>query len=167
MYRITLAWQEKDRIRTRTIADDDYTLYPNKIIVGRGDENECDITLHHLDPEIIRTVSLIHLEIFYDQETNKFLGKNLTKNRQPPKRPNPIIIDGKKIINDIVEIKQNSVLKLGKITMVVRNIELPENKGKYIIKCSGPQKHSLSMEYEGSNCPYCGYVVFTGTTLKS
>ena len=38
MYRITLAWQENRQIRSRTIADDDYTLYPQKIIIGRGDE---------------------------------------------------------------------------------------------------------------------------------
>ncbi|WP_069790239.1 FHA domain-containing protein [Cyanobacterium sp. IPPAS B-1200] len=166
MYRITLAWQENRQIRSRTIADDDYTLYPQKIIIGRGDEKQCDITLKHSDPMIIRTVSQAHLEIFYDQGKNKFLAKNLTQNRQTPKKPNPLIIDRKKVISDTVEINENTVIKLGKITMVVRNIKLPDHCGEYIIKCSGPKEHILSKEHEGLNCPYCGYVVFTGTTLK-
>ncbi|MGY6529837.1 MAG: FHA domain-containing protein [Cyanobacterium sp.] len=166
MYRITLAWQEDREIRTRTIADDDCTLYPQKIIIGRGEQKECDITLKHSDPMIIRTVSNTHLQIFYDQEKNKLFANNLTQNRQPPKKPNPIIINGKKIIHDTVEIDKNTVIKLGKITMVVRNIELQNRTGEYIVKCSGAKKHILTPEYEGLNCPYCGYVVFTGTTLK-
>lgn len=165
MYLITLAWQENKEIRTRTIAQSDRTIQPHKIIIGRS-EKECDIVLKHSDPMTIRTVSKTHLEIFYDQQQNKFLAKNLTQNRQPPKKPNPLIIDGKKIIYETIEIHKNTIIKLGKITMVVRNIELPDHNGEYVIRCSGPKKHILTPEYEGLNCPYCGYVVFTGTTLK-
>ncbi|MBE9221262.1 FHA domain-containing protein [Cyanobacterium stanieri LEGE 03274] len=167
MYSVTLAWQENREIHTRTITENDYTLRPQRIIIGRGEEKECDIILKHSDPTIIKTVSKTHLEIFYDQEKNKLFAQNLTKNRQPPKQPNPIIINGKKIIHDILEIHKKTVIKLGKITLVVRNIELPDRTGEYIVKCSGQKKHILPPEYEGLNCPYCGYVVFTGTTLKS
>lgn len=167
MYRITLEWSERGRIRTRTISTDDQTLVPDTIRIGRGDENQCDITLTDTNPKIEKTASKVHAAIVYDSQQKAFFIHNLTRDRKLPKRPNPVIIDGKKIIQEIVKVNRGSVINLGHFLLKVKALELPPNSERFMVKCSGPKQHIVGSEYVGLNCPYCGYIVLTGTTLKS
>lgn len=167
MYQITLEWSDTNRIRTKTITANDYTHTPNKIIIGRGSKDICDVVLKHQNLQILNTVSNVHLELFYDQDKNSFFAKNLTQNRQPPKIPNPIIINGQKIIKEIVKIEQGTKIQLGRILLTIKLLKLNEVQNKFIVKCSNPNhSHALDLEYQGLNCPICGYIVFTGTMIK-
>ncbi len=167
MYRITLEWSDTNKVRTKTITAENQTHAPQKIIIGRGSKDVCDVVLKHQNPQTLKTVSHVHLELFYDQNQNCLLARNLTQNRQPPKRPNPIIIDGQKIIKEVVKINEGSQIKLGKIVLTVKVLELEKPNQQFMVQCSNPEHtHTLEAEYEGLNCPICGYIVFTGTTLK-
>ncbi len=167
MYQITLEWSDTNRVRTKTITDKDYTHTHQKIIIGRGDEDVCDVVLKHQNPQILNTVSNVHLELFYDKNRNCFFAKNLTQNRQPPKLPNPAIINGKKVIQETVKIEQGTQIKLGKILLQVKVLELQKPNNKFVVKCSNPNNsHTIDPKYQGLNCPVCGYIVFTGTTIK-
>lgn len=167
MYQITLEWSDTNRVRTKTLTADDYTHTPQKIIIGRGGEDVCDVVLMHQNSQILNTVSNVHLELFYDQNKNCFFAKNLTQNRQPPKVPNPAIINGQKVITEVVKIEQGTKIKLGKILLTVKALELKISNNQFMVKCSNPNhSHTLDPEYEGLNCPICGYIVFTGTTIK-
>ena len=166
MYLITLEWSDKHQIRSKTITPKDSTIVPNKIIIGRGEE-VCDVVLQHQDPQIIQTVSTTHLAIFYNQNDKNFYAHNLTRNRQAPLQKNPAFIDGKKVIDEMVRIKLGSQIQLGKILIEVKNLALENDNREFVINCSNPNEpHKLSLEYEGLNCPFCGYIVFAGTTLK-
>ena len=167
MYQITLEWSDTNRVRTKTITSADYTHTPKKIIIGRGSENVCDVVLKHQNPQILKTVSRVHLELLYDQNQNCFFAKNLTQNHQIHKLPNPAIINGQKVIKEIVKIEQGSQIKLGKILLKVKFLELQKTNDKFMVTCSNPNDpHVLDLEYEGLNCPICGYIVFTGTMIK-
>ncbi|MCH2232488.1 MAG: FHA domain-containing protein [Crocosphaera sp.] len=173
MYTITLQWSDNTRIRSKTITPNDLTIVPNKIIIGR-DENICDVVLEHEDSQIMRTVSKTHLEIFYHQNDNCFYAQNLTKNRQQPKKINSALIDGKKVIYEIVKIQQGTRIQLGKMLVEVKTLEIEnndkndKNDNEFLIKCSNPNEpHTLGREYEGLNCPICGYIVFTGTVIRT
>jgi len=167
MYQITLQWSEGDRTLTRTITAEDHTHTPQKIIIGRGSEDVCDLVLKHQNPQILNTVSNVHLELFYEQNQNCFFAKNLTQNRQPPKLPNPVLINGQKVITEVVKIEQGTKIKLGKILLTVKVLELKKPNNQFVVKCSNPNhSHIVDPQFEGLNCPICGYIVFTGTTLK-
>ncbi|ELR99597.1 FHA domain-containing protein [Gloeocapsa sp. PCC 73106] len=164
MYRIILEWSEGDRLRTRTISTDDPTLFPNVIRLGRGDQTQCDVILTNTDPQIERTVSRLHAEIIFDPQKKAFFLRNLTGDRPAP---NPIIVDNQTIIKEVVKLDSGTTIKLGKILLTVKTLEIISTSSQYIVKCSGPKQHLLTKEYEGLNCPYCGYLVFTGTILKT
>lgn len=166
MYKLTLEWAEGSQIRSKTITDNDTTIIPNTIRIGRGDETQCDVVLKHPEPEIEYTVSRVHAEISFDTQKNGFFLRNLTQNRQSPKQPNPVIVEGKKIITEDVKLQQGTQIQLGKMSLTIKALEIPDTNLEYIVKCSGPKQHIVDKEYEGLNCPYCGYIVFTGTVLK-
>jgi pSer/pThr/pTyr-binding forkhead associated (FHA) protein len=167
MYQITLEWSDNDRIRTKTLTADDYTHISQTIIIGRGGEDVCDVVLKHQNPQILNTVSNVHLALFYDPNRNCFFAKNLTQNRQPPKIPNPVIINGKKVITEVVKIEQGTQIKLGKLLLKVKVLDIKKSNNQFVVKCSNPNHpHIIDRQYESLNCPICGYIVFTGTTIK-
>jgi len=163
MYRITLEWHDGNRLITKTVSQDDNTLKPDIIRVGRGDESLCDIVLKNTDAQIIATVSKIHAEIFFDNNTKNFFIQNLTANRP---QPNPLVVNGTKLIQGKIKLTKGSLIQLGKVNLRVKNLEEPQAAPVYQVNCSGPKSHVLEDKYEGKNCPYCGYVVYTGTMIK-
>ena len=169
MYSIKFEWVDQERTYTQTISDADKTLFNHKIIIGRGNAQECDITIKHCNIMTLKTVSRKHLEIFYNSDDGTFWAKNLTATYKPPKKPNPIMIDGKKIVTEVASIKEHSEIKLGQVTVKVKTLDISDkdnSEKQYIVQCSGPEKHSLDIKYQGLNCPYCGYIVLTGTIVK-
>lgn len=168
MYKLTLEWEEGDRVRTRTITADDQTIVADAIRIGRSNPQQCDILLYHPDANILMTVSGLHIEIYFDRQQNNFYLRNLTKDRQPPKRPNPAIVDGKKIVTKDAPIRLGSQIQLGKMQLRVKALEVPQtNTFSYVVTCSGPKHHKLDPQYVGLNCPHCGYLVQIGTMLVS
>lgn len=170
MYSLKFEWVDQERTYTQTISDTDKTLFHHKIIIGRGNAQECDVTIQHSNILTLKTVSKKHLEIFYNADNRTFWAKNLTATYKPPKKPNPIVIDGKKIVTEVAPIEEHSEIKLGKVTITVTKMGIADkgnSEKQYIVKCSGPEQHSLDLKYQGLNCPYCGYIVLTGTIIKS
>ncbi|MEO1431826.1 MAG: FHA domain-containing protein [Cyanobacteria bacterium J06633_8] len=146
MYRITLEWTEEGRTRSQTISDTDNTKEIGKIIIGR-DENQCDIAL----PKSEKTVSRLHVEIFYDSHRKGWFLKNLTGNRPSP---NPVVVDGKMIILEEVLLSIGTIFKLGRITLKVTDIEIIQSE--YGVKCQNCMRQ-IPYDYIGDFCPYCGY----------
>lgn len=147
MYKITLEWIEEDRQRSETISSEDNTKEKGKIFIGR-DENQCDIVL----PLDEKTVSRLHVVIFYDFQQNCFLLRNLTSDRS---QPNPVIIDGNKIIFEQAQVSLGSVIQLGKISLKTTQIETIESNQSYGLKCING--HQIPYDYIGDFCPHCGF----------
>lgn len=146
MYRINLEWTEEGRTRSQTISDTDNTKEVGKILIGR-DEKQCDIIL----PSSEKTVSRLHIEIFYDSHRKGWFLKNLTGNRSSP---NPVVVDGKMIILEEVLLSIGTVFKLGRITLKVTDIEI--NQSTYGVKCQNCRRQ-IPYDYIGDFCPFCGY----------
>lgn len=162
MYEIALEWTEGNRQITQTITSEQTTKSPGKIRIGR-DETQCDIVLN----DFTNTVSRLHIEIFFDTIQNNLTLRNLTQTRQ---KPNPVIVDHKKIIQQEMPLKIGSQIKLGKWSLKVKHIQLPENEfqsgsnqGSYGVKC--PNGHILAQNYLGDFCPYCGSAVQASETV--
>ena len=147
MYKITLEWVEEGRQRLETISSEEETKEKGKIFIGR-DENQCDIIL----PLDEKTVSRLHVLIFYDSQQNCFFLRNLTSDRS---QPNPVILDGKKIIYEQATISSESVIQLGKISLKITQLETIQGKQSYGLKCING--HEIPYDYIGDFCPHCGF----------
>ncbi|MBE9214289.1 FHA domain-containing protein [Plectonema cf. radiosum LEGE 06105] len=155
MYKITLEWFEEGHQRSRTFSSKDNTKEKGKIFIGR-DEEKCDIIL----PLNEKSVSRLHVVIFYDFQKNCFLLKNLTSDRP---QPNPVIVDGKKIIAQQANISLGTVIQLGKITLKIRQLDIIKSQQLYGLKC--PNGHQIPFDYVGDFCPHCGFSLQAGQTI--
>ncbi|MGQ4646199.1 FHA domain-containing protein [Lyngbya aestuarii] len=166
MYRLTLEWSQGDRTISQTISSEQVPKFP--IRIGR-DHAHCDLVLKHRDSEIERTVSGLHVEIFFGPRTNCFYLRNLTRDRLPPQKPNPVMVDCQKIIHQEVPLKAGNQIKLGKMALSVQAIEMPKQLEQlleqqvYGIKCIN--EHVLPYNYLESTCPYCGVALQSGQTV--
>lgn len=147
MYKIFLEWIEEGRQRSQTISSEDNTKEKGQIFIGR-DENQCDIVL----PVGEKSVSRLHVVIFYDSEKTCFFLRNLTSDRP---KPNPAIVDGRKIVSEKVSISSGSVIQLGKISLRIKQLDIVQPKQSYGLKC--PNGHEIPYGYIGDFCPHCGY----------
>jgi len=155
MYKITLEWIEEGGTRSQTISNEDNTREVGKIFIGR-DENQCDIVL----PSSEKTVSRLHVVIFYDSHRQGWCLKNLTGNRSSP---NPAIVNGKIIILEEVLLSVGSLIQLGRITIVVKQIEGNKSQYQYGIRCVNG--HLLPYDFIGDFCPHCGYSLQASETI--
>ena len=173
MQRLTLEWQEDNRNCSQTLSLQDKIEQPGSIRIGR-DRDRCDIVFQHPDPSITRTVSGLHLEIFWNEQAQQFYVRNLTRDRVPP---NPAIVDGQTVITQEVVIAENSQIKLGKMTIRVKAIDLSlqnvrQSGGaratpQYVRECTNPKgAHLLPADYELLTC-HCGYQVLGVTVFYS
>ncbi len=155
MYKITLEWTEEGRTRSQTISDTDNTQEVGKIFIGR-DEKKCDIVL----PVGEKTISRLHVVIFYDFEQNCFFLKNLTSDRP---QPNRVIVDGKTIISQQTNISLESVIQLGTISLRITQLEIIQSQESYGVECPNCHRH-IPFDYLGDFCPYCGFSLQAGRT---
>lgn len=146
MYKFSLEWVEEGQKLSQTFSATDKTKQKGKFLIGR-DENQCDIVLH----DSSKTVSRLHAAICYDSQKHQLLLKNLTTNRP---NPNPVIVDGRTIILEEVPLYSGSVIKLGKISITIKNIEWAQAKQIYGLQCING--HLVPYDYVGDFCPYCG-----------
>lgn len=166
MYQLTLEWTEAEKHRSQTLSSDLSKL----LTIGR--DPSCDVVLH----DQTRSVSGIHAGLYFDPKTLSFYIRNLTRDRLPPKQPNPIWVNGRKVIQEEFPIAPNSQIQLGRILLKVKSIEaVTKDRGSTLsqgsleapkVKCSRLQNpHYLPPEYQGQNCPYCGHLVLSATLV--
>ncbi|MEM6402658.1 MAG: FHA domain-containing protein [Cyanobacteria bacterium P01_D01_bin.116] len=156
MYKIILEWIEEGRQRSQAISSEDNTKEKGKIFIGR-DENRCDIVL----PVGEKTISRLHVVIFYDSQKNCFFLRNLTSDRP---KPNPAIVDGKQIVLEQTSISSGSVIQLGKISLRIKQLDIIKSKQSYGLKCR-QCGHKIPFGYIGDFCPYCGYSLQADSTI--
>ena len=128
---LVLEWQENGRIRSQKIIN---SPEQKKAIIGR-DKEYCDIVLNDNSCRVSR----IHGEIFFDRYRGNFYLVNLTKSRS---KPNPIYVDGQKIIDELALLKLGSEIGFGKVKLKVKSIE---------------QKQTLK-PISGLKCHVCGRI---------
>jgi predicted component of type VI protein secretion system len=170
MQQLTLEWAAANQQLSQTVSLQQPTRTPGSIRVGR-DATLCDVVIKHPDPSIEKTVSGLHIEIFLNPSTNSFYLRNLTRDRQPPKRPNPAVVDGQKVVSEEVPLQAGSQIRLGRMALRVKAIEttpqpqVPQQSPHYLRVCANPATpHYHSLSYGKLNCEICGYVML-GATL--
>ena len=161
-----MLWQEETKWLNQTITSNQVTKIPSIIRIGR-EPSLCDIVIK----DTKKTVSRLHAEIYFDLTTNTFYLNNLTKNFS---QPNPIFVDGKKIIVQKAPLRIGSQIFLGKKLLKVKTIKvktkLPPitiNSPVYGIKCQCG--NILPYSYLELFCPLCGRTIQSGQiqVLKS
>ena len=166
VYRLTLEWAEANQRRSQTVSP----VLGKLVTIGR--DPGCDVVLN--DPT--RSVSGIHAGLYLDPKTLSFHIRNLTRDRLPPKQPNPIWVNGRKIIQEELALEVNSQIQLGRIVLSVKSIEVarkdqgvPLSRGTLDtlkVRCSRLENpHYLPPEYQGQNCPYCGHLVLSASLV--
>ena len=108
VHELTLEWREAGQLRTQIISDQKPTKNPGIVRIGR-DPQACDIVL--LEP----TVSGLHLEIYFNQQQQRFYLRNL-------RQTNPPIVDGQPLTMGEVVLNNNSQLRLGQLELKVTDI---------------------------------------------
>ncbi|MDE5076189.1 MAG: FHA domain-containing protein [Trichodesmium sp. St5_bin2_1] len=106
MNEIIISWQEKELTKTKTIRELQPSKNPGTVRLGREPSN-CDIIFD--DPSISR----VHVEIFYNNQYDKFYLRNLKSN-------NPPIVDNELVVKPAeVVLNNNSVICLGQTKIKV------------------------------------------------
>lgn len=168
MHHLTLEWVIANQNLSQTVSLEQSTRVPGTIRIGR-DIALCDVVLRHPDPAIEKTVSGLHIEIFLDRNTNNFYLRNLTRDRQPPKQPNPVVVDGKKVIMEEVPLRAGSQIRLGRMALTVKSVETGQQAPQtpqYMRVCANSKTpHYYPLEYNKLNCEVCGYVMLGATLL--
>lgn len=146
MHRLVLEWVEEGRNRSQAFSFDSSAERPVRI--GR-DESKCDVVLR----DATKTVSGLHVEIFFNSLTSTFYLRNLTSKRD---RPNPAWVDGQKIIEQEIPLKPITTIQVGKMRLRV-NISSTSggNKLAHGLKCH-VCNHISSQDRLSLVCPWCG-----------
>lgn len=171
MQQLTLEWAAANQNLSQTVSLDQSTKTTGVIRVGR-DATLCDVVLKHPDPSIEKTVSGLHVEIFLNPATNSFYLRNLTRDRQPPKQPNPVVVDGQKVITEEVPLRAGSQIRLGRMALTVKAIDSPQaapqlpQTPQYVKVCANSKTpHHYPLSYNNFNCEICGYVMLGATLI--
>ena len=106
MQEIIISWQEKGLTKTETIKEIQPSKNPGIVRLGR-EPSDCDITFSDL------SISRLHVEIFYNNQHNKFYLRNLKAN-------NPPMVDNQLVVKDAeVALNHNSLMCLGQTKIKV------------------------------------------------
>jgi hypothetical protein len=170
MHQLTLEWAAANQNLSQTLSLEQSTRVPGAIRIGR-DATLCDVVLRHPDPTVEKTVSGLHIEIFFNPNSNSLYLRNLTRDRQPPKQPNPVVVDGRKIVTEEVPLRTGSQIQLGRMALTIKAIDAQEKAAaakdpQYMRVCANPRSpHYHSLDYNKFNCEVCGYVMLGATLI--
>ncbi|NJO42376.1 MAG: FHA domain-containing protein [Cyanobacteria bacterium CRU_2_1] len=171
MQQLTLEWAVTNQNLSQTISLQQRTRVPGAVRVGR-DEALCDVVLRHPDPNIEKTVSGLHIEIFFEPNAGSFYLRNLTRDRQPPKQPNPAVVDGKRVVTEEVPLHVGSQIRLGRMALLVRSIEVAQSPAQvpqnpqYMRVCANTKApHFYPLDYNKYNCEVCGHIMLGATLI--
>ncbi len=166
MYQLTLEWHAGSQLQQAILTWDPAAL---EIMQTLGRSADCTLTL--LDPA--KHISGLHAGIYFKAETQGFWLRNLTRDRISPQQPNPIWVDGVKVIDQETPLTPGSQIQLGKLILMVKTIGIPAQtppapvSSLSQVKCSrDSDPHLLPISYIGQNCPYCGQLVLSSTVIS-
>ncbi len=132
LYELTLEWEEADEIKSYKISNNQFTKNPGKIRIGR-DPQDCDLVLSEA------TVSALHVEIFFNQEKEKFYLRNL-------RHKNPPILDGQLLLAGEMPLTISSILRLGQQNLKVKGITSQQHGNNYIFPDLDYDNKNLAIE---------------------
>jgi pSer/pThr/pTyr-binding forkhead associated (FHA) protein len=111
MNALTLQWQDAGKQQTQQIYEHQSSKNQGTIRLGR-DPLRCDIVLNN------PTVSGLHVEIYFDSSERQFFIRNL-------RSLNPPLIDGERLIQGEIPLKEGSIIYLGQQELKVTTISIP------------------------------------------
>jgi pSer/pThr/pTyr-binding forkhead associated (FHA) protein len=151
MNELTLEWQEAGQIRREIIRDQQRSIYPGTVRLGR-DPLRCDFVLSD------RTVSGLHVEIFFNPLTSSFALRNL-------RDTNPPVVDGRQIPHGEAPLSQGSTIYLGQVELTVVAVYLAapsqSNQGIPLTILMPPPAFAAANQPTpnvvsyGLQCPHC------------
>jgi hypothetical protein len=113
MSTLVLEWVESNgggsQTRTQNISDTAPTRNPGTFRIGR-DRNQCDLVVDN------NTVSRLHIEIGFSESQESFFLRNLAPNNAPT-------VDGQRITQGEVPLRQGSNITLGQVIFNVVSLE--------------------------------------------
>jgi len=145
---LTLTWTEAGVRQTQTIQNGQPSKNPGTVRLGR-DRAKCDLVLDD------RSVSGLHVEIFFNQELQEYAVRNL--------RPtNPPLVDGKILTSGEATLRSDSRIHLGKVQIDVVSAPAVQVAAPQTVLLCGPAVPSSSpptgpSKY-GLQCPKCSRV---------
>ncbi|MDQ2100264.1 MAG: FHA domain-containing protein [Tychonema bourrellyi B0820] len=160
---LTLEWTEAGVRQNQTIQNGQPSKNQGTVRIGR-DPSKCDIILSH------PTVSGLHIEIFFNQESQEFEVRNLRGESNPP------LVDGKILVQGEAKLRCGSRLYLGELQLdvvwvSVTEVEIPhkvlvvEEKTLGYSSPTGPSRYGLQCPkclrispyaQLSAGCPWCG-----------
>lgn len=164
MSELTLQWSEFGQTKIQVLRDQQPSKQPGKIRLGR-DPALCDIIFQE------RSVSGLHVEIFFQPQAQQFFIRNL-------RLQNPPLIDGTLLKQGDLPIRAGSRIKLGRIELQVSAMTItppaapvfpksgPPSTAAYGLQC--PQCHHVSAYSNDAikqDCPMCGHSMATSNTV--
>ncbi len=165
MSELTLQWSELGQTKTQILRDQQPSKQPGKIRLGR-DPALCDIIFQE------RSVSGLHVEIFFQPQAQQFFIRNL-------RLQNPPLVDGTLLKQGDLPLRAGSRLKLGRVDLNITAMTLtptstppafpksgPPSTAAYGLQC--PQCHHVaaySNDAIKQDCPMCGHSMATSNTV--
>jgi len=142
MNELTLEWSDKGQNRSYIIQDQFPSKSPNVFRIGR-DPQRCDLVFHD------RTVSALHVEIFFDNPAQSAFIRNLRES-------NPPLIDGTKLTQGQQSLRIGSHVRLGKVILTVSALSFGSAQSQALL-----QKAPTVLPEYGLKCPNlsCGNVL--------
>ncbi|BAZ29122.1 serine/threonine protein kinase [Cylindrospermum sp. NIES-4074] len=114
---LTLEWLEAGQVRTETIFENQPSINPGKVRIGR-DPAQCDIVLS--EP----TVSGLHIEIFFNSQQQSFYLRSLREN-------NPPLVNGQSFPVGEVMLDEGSSIGLGQLNLRVKAVKVQRYAAGY------------------------------------
>lgn len=142
---LTLEWKTEAGVRqNQTIQAGQPSKNPGTVRLGR-DPTKCDLVFSH------NSVSGLHVEIFFDRESNEFKVRNL--------RPsNPPLVDGKILDRGEAKLSLGSRIHLGQVQLEVIAVPAAESEPQQTVLLGSPAPANSAptgpVKY-GLQCPKC------------
>lgn len=159
---LNLTWTEAGVRQTQTIQNGQPTKNPGTVRLGR-DPTKCDVVFSH------SSVSGLHVEIFFNQELQEYVVRNLRES-------NPPLVDGKILASGEATLTSGSRIHLGQVQIdvvsvfatavaipltvllsapVVQSSSSPTGPSSYGLQCPKCSRVSPYAQLS-AGCPWCG-----------
>ncbi|PSB39616.1 FHA domain-containing protein [filamentous cyanobacterium Phorm 46] len=145
---LNLTWTEAGVRQTQTIQNGQPTKNPGTVRLGR-DPTKCDVVFSH------SSVSGLHVEIFFNQELQEYVVRNLRES-------NPPLVDGKILASGEATLTSGSRIHLGQVQIDVVSVSATAVPIPQTVLLSAPVVQSSSPptgpSSYGLQCPKCSRV---------
>ncbi len=153
MHELTIEWQEAGHLRRQIIRDRQLSKNPGTVRLGR-DPMRCDIVLTH------PTVSGLHVEIFFNQQQNRFYLRNL-------RDTNPPWVDGNRLTKAEIALSQGSSFFLGETEIKITAVNVEVSSVPPTILISSPPTSSKPQTSLANNQPQLASIANPDISAKS